>query len=1478
MITELLPDEAFEKYESPTSLYKINVGVLEANQVSWVNLQTRVQVKFGKERKFGRVKESSERPYYNENFVFHYEGTLEGMMDMILFISVLQYKTGLRRDKLLGNSRLDLGAIWTQPGHAIAEKWIVLTHPSDPVGEIRGYLNCEISIFPGGEITPYTEKERSDTSEMFLTESLGGGRLKARYIFGVHKGENISITKNNTRVFIRVFFAGLSGETTKRKDTEFPLWQEEIVFTELFPPMYNRFRIDVHIGKKTIVSKYLNLSSISDPTVNGFLPTYGPSSLYLYSPPYNFLGSILVSLETKTVYALYEHEKLLGVRRRRGIKLQEKLFWNMEEFALFGVIYEISMLKKDIKSQTEISVGLGFGAPAERPGSEFNIHETWSDKTVQMDETYMCLPITSAKQTLYTKEKLPDNRKRLFISNRLNNIGNEFGQEMLRLQFSLEHSPKTVEARLNTVMKNLINNCQLFKSSSITASTMLDKERLKTIITKLDAIINKAEEVLKSNSRLTTKFDIGLKVFRDIVNIVQDPQESFPQIVLTIQNKENIIAYAKIPPKDVLFSLKENERGINCGIIQSLFLTSIGMRGNNGFGGKIDILLWFGPFASIGYGLTSIPSGFQDISQDYIFPKAFVYSDINIFSCRVHLYQGHFLPCDEVSGLCHVYVKIYFNCRSEMSSTKETLSPVWMETLVIKDTIIYANPESIKSNPKKVVLEFWNLRNKEKNLIGRILGKPHVFLKDDKLQPPHYPPPLEWQRICDQGKVKGEILVAFELIQSRETTSADDVTASHHVIELPTYIKPTTKTYRFEILFWGIRPTKQAKMSSLTLPRIIIDCGSMHIESSVLSDPNYFPNFLDPPVLVDVELPENWYFAPPFVMRLFSSQAFGTLAFIGSEIRRNLRKHHLKFPSWKEWQQSRSKVETIKTSIAENAQNLESIRGSFYPYSEYIVEEEPLVELKKDIQPKEVENAEFLKVMDEKKPVTKWWWKLIPLSKKSYNFQGYIPLRIITSKSEVSSDKQPTYDWWTKYYDTLRLKKLPEKNESSENDGTIDKKLEEMKSRVKLRTKGFKFFTEELEKQPEYEGFQDIFTTLTMAKTSSSGKITTTYSIKAGIALYDWPAENKVTAEGFSLEQGIFTPLAKELNAVISIVVRVYIVRAHKLNSKHRFGKVDPYLIVSIPSQTINDSKQVIEQDSSPVFGRCYEFEGKLPFDSLLTISVMDKAINELIGETEIDIENRYYSRHRGTCGFQKSYSKKGYDAWRDAYKPSETLYWLCMSNNVPIPRYIGGEVLVGNKKFGTNASKIEDLKEELALTVLQNWHKIPFIGHKLLEEHVETRSLYNPSSQNVEQGKLEMWVDILPSRINLPPQVDITPRVPDQYELRAIIWGTKKVKLVDEGLMVGKRHTDIFVKGWIKGRIDMQKTDTHYASLTGEGFFNWRFIFNFSYDQEEEMIVLDDKSKKIPPVLYLQVWDRDRFVSNDYIGDGRFRIIFIIC
>ena len=40
----------------------------------------------------------------------------------------------------------------------------------------------------------------------------------------------------------------------------------------------------------------------------------------------------------------------------------------------------------------------------------------------------------------------------------------------------------------------------------------------------------------------------------------------------------------------------------------------------------------------------------------------------------------------------------------------------------------------------------------------------------------------------------------------------------------------------------------------------------------------------------------------------------------------------------------------------------------------------------------------------------------------------------------------------------------------------------------------------------------------------------------------------------------------------------------------------------------------------------------------------------------------------------------------------------------------------------------------------------------------------------------------------------------------------------------------------------EKQQTDVHYRSLTGEGNFNWRFVFPFQYQKAEEKIVIKKK------------------------------------
>ena len=67
---------------------------------------------------------------------------------------------------------------------------------------------------------------------------------------------------------------------------------------------------------------------------------------------------------------------------------------------------------------------------------------------------------------------------------------------------------------------------------------------------------------------------------------------------------------------------------------------------------------------------------------------------------------------------------------------------------------------------------------------------------------------------------------------------------------------------------------------------------------------------------------------------------------------------------------------------------------------------------------------------------------------------------------------------------------------------------------------------------------------------------------------------------------------------------------------------------------------------------------------------------------------------------------------------------------------------------------------------------------------------------------------------------------------------------------------------------------------MTGEGNFNWRFVFPFDFLEAEENIVVrkkesffavDETEHKFPAQLQMQVWDADTISSDDFLGQSSF-------
>jgi len=133
----------------------------------------------------------------------------------------------------------------------------------------------------------------------------------------------------------------------------------------------------------------------------------------------------------------------------------------------------------------------------------------------------------------------------------------------------------------------------------------------------------------------------------------------------------------------------------------------------------------------------------------------------------------------------------------------------------------------------------------------------------------------------------------------------------------------------------------------------------------------------------------------------------------------------------------------------------------------------------------------------------------------------------------------------------------------------------------------------------------------------------------------------------------------------------------------------------------------------------------------------------------------------------------------------------------------------------------------------------------------IEARDLFIPESNN-SQGKLYMWVEILPAgeaRARPPVTFD---RPPEQnMEVRVIVWGLS-------GYSGEGSSEDYYVKTYLKGQPKKKmETDTHWRSKTGGAQWNWRHKH-----QVKVPLDLADKGD-----LVVELWERNLVTSNDSLG-----------
>ncbi|XP_077147937.1 otoferlin isoform X13 [Ranitomeya variabilis] len=1578
------PDIKMEPSAGRPMDYQVSITVIEARQLVGLNMDPVVCVEVGEEKKYTSMKESTNCPYYNEYFVFDFHVPPDVMFDKIIKLSVIHSKNLLRSGTLVGSFKLDVGTVYTQPEHQFYHKWAILSDPDDITAGVKGYLKCDVAVVGKGDNikTPHKSNETDEDDiegNLLLPDGVPPERQWARFYVKIYRAEglprmNTSIMANVKKAligenkdlvdpYVQVSFAGQKGKTSVQKSSYEPMWNEQIIFTEMFPPLCKRMKIQIRDSDKVndvaIGTHFIDLRKISNEGDKGFLPTLGPAWVNMYGSTRNytlmdehqdlneglgegvsFRARLLLSLAVEILDTSNpELTSSTDVQVEGAPPVADNCTGKMEEFFLFGAFLEATMVDRksgDKPINFEVTIGNygnqvdGTTRPrmrrkkegadgaeeeteliqnssedeADEDGEMLSVSSTPALKPFITDRNYFHLPYFDKKPCIYIKSWWQDQRRRLYNANIMDKIADKLEEGLNDVHEMIKTEKSYPERRLRGVLEELSSSCFRFvnlanKDQNQNGRTKLDRERLKSCMRELENMGTQAKTMRSQVKKNTVKDKLKLvqNFLHKLRFLADEPQHSIPDIFIWMLSNNKRIAYARIPSKDILYSIVDEETGKDCGKVKCLFLKLPGKRGFGPAGwtvqAKMEVYMWLGLNKQRKDFLCGLPCGFEEIKAvkgpglQCFPPISLSYTKKQVFQLRAHMYQARSLFAADSSGLSDPFARVFFNTQSQCTEVlNETLCPTWDQLLVFDNVELYGEANEMRDDPPIIVIEIYDQDTVGKaDFMGRTFAKPVVKMADERYCPPRFPPQLEYYQIYRGNSTAGDLLGAFELLQigpagKSDLPSIDGPTDMDRgpILPVPMGIRPVLSKYRVEILFWGLRDLKRVNLAQVDRPRVDIECAGKGVQSALIQNYKKNPNFSTLVKWFEVDLPENELLHPPLNVRVVDCRAFGRYTLVGSHAVSSLRKFIYRPPDKKsqQWMATGEIVINMEPEVP-------------------IKKMETMVKLEANEEEKKKKKKKGEEIEEEEpdESMLDWWSKYfasIETLKEQLRQQEAAAAEAEEKEEmeiadEIKIDDSPMKGSKGQVKNKEKVK-VPKEDKKKK----LQAEMAEKKNKQKIDE--LKVFNKELE--TEFDSFEDWLHTFNLLR-GKIGDDDDTVSeeerivgrFKGSMCVYKVPLPDDITKEaGFDPNFGMFQGIPN--NDPINVLVRVYVVRATDLHPADINGKADPYVVIKLGKTEIKDKENYISKQLNPVFGKSFDIEATFPMESMLTVAVYDWDLvgtDDLIGETKIDLENRYYSKHRATCGISQTYAIHGYNMWRDPMKPTQILSKLCKEGKIDGPHFgPGGRVKVMNRVF-TGPTEIEDengqkkqTDEHLALSVLQNWEEIPRVGCRLIPEHVETRPLLNPDKPGIEQGRLEMWVDMFPMDMPAPgPAIDISPRKPKRYELRVIIWNTDEVILEDDDYFTGEKSSDIFVRGWLKGQQeDKQDTDVHYHSLTGEGNFNWRFLFPFDYLVAEEKIVIskkesmfswDETEYKIPARLTLQVWDADHFSADDFLG-----------
>ncbi|KAG5679282.1 hypothetical protein PVAND_008861 [Polypedilum vanderplanki] len=1427
--------EIYECFNKQQKDYLISITVHKAKNLHVFNADTFVEILFNDEIKRTRTYRNSDCPFFNEYFVFEIRTSLENLLRKNIHLAIIQESHFLKRNSIIGELNVNLCTVWKQNYHTFVKKWGVLEKiGSDHKNETAGYIQLDLSIVTTSEPPAPSILQSYDNDiieeNLLHPSTIPSDPENVKYLVNIFDG-TFTVKRD---YIIQVTYGSFRTKTRAIKYAKYCKWNEQMIFNGKFQSLNQMMTFELLIQDyyqwRTKCSVELNFNDMCW-SIHGMpsnKPSFGPAQIKFYEGAQKnaYYGKLLVSITTEDV-----DEKLTvsSLQKKQDIiiPLNENEFWNEEIFKINMIILSadsIDVQHNNIKA--------------------FLTCEDFITNTIDLnlkDYKFTKLKFkyaefeSNVRPLMTLSIKLQDNR----LKNQANNLIKMLSREME----SNIKSFKLFEARyfdnddyqvkclkmLHNDLKNMLEGLKIKTyNKTFKKLTDWDSNFLEYVQYTLDKCINIITSTLSKSNNKAVLFQEYLNI-RDILSIsINDVNIAPADVILNVTKDNKLLAFHRFKTLDYVYSQAFDSKGQFCGKIKSIVIkpaTCMHSCENCGcMFGKFEIIMWIGSDKEVSEFL---PQSAIEVTSNKINFTAEQY-----WKCNVYVHQAKIRPIIDKNNLCHPKLIAVLNGMSEHTRViNQSLSIVWNEVLIIENVKNFdIGDDKYYDDYPSITLHLYDEDKKKFNLIGSAIINVCIIKANDKEKKyqgdirklfnhliTQSPPQLRWITFHQNGMNVAEVLMSAEFIQL--TTPTITIQERDLNDSIPIEIRPNIRKFHVEVTFVGLRDASKNYNFASNRYKIEFLMGELMLSSN-FSTKKYKKNvnFLDPHCSGYILLPEQFQYWPPIIIK-HSNYYVKHSSVIGAAMIRRPEKFFIEDKP-KELQRfllndTNEKVEEIiKINESEPLLGKSSTHDSF-------------INIKRALSRCRIP-------------------KFLQINTQSNQFKSII--------------LENEYTWWTKFYNSNREENLQNENLHS-----------------------LKIFHSELEKQPEYEYLNDWAYPIDMfqAKHDKSNISEKYAKLKCSIKITKcWGKEFFETEKLNMVPSNFRFKRIPNLQVEIPILIRVYIVQAINLRSYDVYSHSDAFIKIDFGNQSINDRAHYISNKYSPIFGRRYQVNGIIPKDTQLKIAIYDRdsfSNDDLIGKTKIDIEDRLRTKYGASCGIMKEYNSTGYNAWRHSQLPSEILNKMCEFNELSLPQYFPDHAVLAGIEFkdSSQVSKDGNIKERLALSMLHNFDKIHGIGYKLIPEHVETRSLHRKDRPGIEQGKLLMWIEIFDPKKSIPEPVDITPIPPRNFELRVIIWNSKDVILNDRNIF-GKSMSDIYIKGWMENVDNAQFTDVHYRSLTGEGNFNWRMIFNFKYSIGEDMMVITRKKSsfekfdtelKIPAVLNLQVWDNDSFSPDDFLG-----------